>query len=235
MKEGEGIVIDVRKYSNTSLIVKIFSREGGKIGGFIKGGNSPAKHLVSVSSLVSFKISKRLEEHLGMLKIETVKSFAMLNLKNRFKTFVINSVREILFFLMQDGNPEPEVYDISLDLLYFIEHSESEDEILVKYVKFELKLLSLLGFGLDFERCALTGVKEDLFFISPITGKCASFEAGNEFRGKLFEIPSIYGNKNSSSESLKADLKNALEINSHFLSKLPNFEKITSRKMFTFE
>ena len=230
MKEGEGIIIDIRKYSNTSLIVKIFSKEDGKVSGFIKGGQVNAKNQISLSSLVSFKISKRLEEHLGMLKIETIKSFSLLNLKDKFKTIAINSLRETLFFLMQDGSPDEEIYELVIDLLHTINSSEERSKVLRQYALFELELLSLLGFGIDFEKCALSGKMENLFFISPATGRCANFEAGKEFKDKLFEIPVLFGNMESLANK-EEDVSNAFKINSHFLFKVANFEKITSRNM----
>ena len=43
-------------------------------------------------------------------------------------------------------------------------------------VRFELQLLSELGFGLDLERCAATGVSGDLVYVSPKSGRAVSRE-----------------------------------------------------------
>ena len=223
----EGIIIDVKVYSNSSLIVKIFSKEGKKTG-FIKGGLK-LKNKITIASLVYFKISKRLEEHLGSLKIEVVKSFALLNIKNRLKTCLINCILEVIFFFVQEEIPEPELYEEMKNLLELMEKEENFILLLQKYALFEVKLLFYLGFGMDFSICAMTGSKENLFFLSPITGKCASFEAAKDFKEKLFELPKLYGNKMLKTTE-KEDVINALRINLHFFSTIHNFEKLFLRR-----
>jgi len=44
--------------------------------------------------------------------------------------------------------------------------------------RFELQLLSELGFGLDLDSCAATGSTTDLVYVSPKSGRAVSREAG---------------------------------------------------------
>ena len=223
-----GLIVEVREYSNTSLILKIFTKEG-IIAGFLKGGSAKTKQNLAVFTLVSFTLKKRLEEHLGALKVENLKSFSSSCIKSRAKMLILNSLQEILLFLLQEESPDEELYLQALGLLEFVTGEENELELYEKYLIFELNLLRILGFGLDMEKCALTGERDGLFFISPVTGRCANFNSGEEFREKLFEIPKIYGNLLSKA-LLSEDLKNAFNINSHFLKNLPNHEKLFSRE-----
>jgi DNA repair protein RecO (recombination protein O) len=226
MKEGEGILIEIREYSNSSAILKILTTEG-KMGGFLKGGLKQKERLHQFS-LISFTLNKRLEEHLGVLKLEIIKNFGVHFVKNRLKVLVFCILQEILTFLIEEGMPDEELYANTLTLLRTLEEQEESLEIIKGYLIFELKLLSSLGFGLDFKNCALTGSK-DVFFISPITGRGASFEAAKEFKERLFIIPRIYGNLKAV-EGAREDLLNAFEINSHFFRGIMKFEKVTSRK-----
>jgi DNA repair protein RecO (recombination protein O) len=49
------------------------------------------------------------------------------------------------------------------------------------YVRFELLLLSDLGFGLDLASCAVTGTGDDLAFVSPRSGRAVSRERPGPF------------------------------------------------------
>jgi DNA repair protein RecO (recombination protein O) len=226
MKEGEGIIIEIREYGSTSLILKFLTSEG-VISGFLKGGVKQKERL-SLFSIINFKLNKRLEEHLGVLKLERINSFALCFIKNRTKLFVLSLLQEILLTLFQEESPEEELYALTTNILWFLNEEENEDVIIAEYLKYELNLLSVLGFGLDFTKCALGG-KDDIFYISPNTGKCAGFEVAKEIKGKLFEIPFIYGNKNSKYVNVNQDIINAFEVNSHFLKNVNNWEKLKLR------
>lgn len=227
MREGEGIVLEVREYGNSSSIVKILTKDG-KLGGFLKGGLK-RKDKILPFSLVNFKLSRRLEEHLGVLNIEVIKTFYSTIIKDRIKLAILCSIQEIFIFLFSEESPEGEVYNNTINLLGLLVNQNATELLITDYLKFELFLISTLGFGLDFSRCALTDERE-VFFISPLTGKCASFNAGERFKEKLFTIPLIYGNEKLSPKNTKGDLINAFKINSHFLQNVHNFNKLTSRQ-----
>ena len=52
-----------------------------------------------------------------------------------------------------------------------------------RYAAWELALLAELGFGLDLERCAVTGAAEDLAWVSPKTGRAVSRAGGRGLGG----------------------------------------------------
>ena len=56
-------------------------------------------------------------------------------------------------------------------------------------VRFELRMLEELGFGLDLERCAATGTNDDLAYVSPKTGRAVSRSAGEPYRDRLLALP----------------------------------------------
>ena len=225
IKEGEGIVIDVREYGNNSLIIKILSKEG-KFGGFLKNGLK-LKDKPSAFNLVSFKLNKRLEEHLGVLKICTLKNYSSFLMKSRIKNIILCSIQEVLTFLLEDENPDDVLYIKTIDLLNFLIQENNVVDIISYYLVYEQFLLSTLGFSLDFSKCAL-GSNKDVYFISPVSGRCASFEAGKNFKDKLFVIPRIYGNKINIIDDAE-DLRNAFNINSHFLQNILKHDKLKSR------
>ena len=57
------------------------------------------------------------------------------------------------------------------------------------YVRLELGLLQELGFGLDLKKCAATGTREDLAYVSPRTGRAVSRVAAGPYKEKLLTLP----------------------------------------------
>jgi DNA repair protein RecO (recombination protein O) len=56
-------------------------------------------------------------------------------------------------------------------------------------VRFELLMLTELGFGLDLDRCAATGEISDLIYVSPKSGRAVSRNAGEAWQHKLLDLP----------------------------------------------
>lgn len=52
-------------------------------------------------------------------------------------------------------------------------------------------MLTELGFGLDLENCAATGVTSDLIYVSPKSGNAVSRTAGEPYRDRLMRLPSF--------------------------------------------
>src|SRR3954447_14894226 len=56
-------------------------------------------------------------------------------------------------------------------------------------VRYELLLLAELGFGLDLDRCAVTGGNDDLVAVSPKSGRAVSAAEAKPCAGKLLPLP----------------------------------------------
>ena len=52
-------------------------------------------------------------------------------------------------------------------------------------------MLAELGFGLDLENCAATGVNADLIYVSPNSGGAVSRRAGEPYRDRLLRLPAF--------------------------------------------
>ncbi|MFN9790560.1 MAG: DNA repair protein RecO [Holosporales bacterium] len=57
------------------------------------------------------------------------------------------------------------------------------------FVHWKMMFLAEMGFGLDLERCAVTGTTEDLIYISPRTGRAVSASAGAAYAHRLLPFP----------------------------------------------
>ena len=57
--------------------------------------------------------------------------------------------------------------------------------------RFEAQVLAECGFRLDLSRCAATGAREDLAYVSPRSGRAVSLAAGAPWRDRLLPLPAF--------------------------------------------
>ena len=92
--------------------------------------------------------------------------------------------------------------------------------MILKYVWWEVFFLKNNGYGLNLSTCAVTGSKDDIYYLSPKSGNSVCYSEGKKFHKKLFVIPECL--KSSSVDLNYSDFREALKITGYFLNK--NFE-----------
>jgi DNA repair protein RecO (recombination protein O) len=86
-------------------------------------------------------------------------------------------------------------------------------------VRFELKLLDDLGFGLDLSECAATGGNDDLAYVSPRTGRAVSRSAGEPYHDRLLKLPAFLLEPPSESHPDAAAVTDAFHLTGYFLAR----------------
>ena len=111
--------------------------------------------------------------------------------------------------------------DLFSSFILFLQSLGQDDKvILANIIKFELKLLEISGYGLDLFSCAVTGKKDDLYFISPKSGRVASYESGKPYEDKLFLLTKFFKNNLVLSKDISGDdLMESVNITIFFMKK----------------
>jgi DNA repair protein RecO (recombination protein O) len=79
-------------------------------------------------------------------------------------------------------------------------------------------MLTELGFGLDLENCAATGVTSDLIYVSPKSGNAVSRTAGEPYRDRLMRLPSFLRESEDGQNSISdRDLQDGFDLTGRFL------------------
>jgi DNA repair protein RecO (recombination protein O) len=209
--EDEGIVLSCTKFGDSSLVLKVFSKNHGVIGGMVRGQKKNMA-LAQAGNLIKFFWNARLEEHLGAMQMEAVKLYPAMYFGDYSKVLMVNSITSMLKNLL----PEKECYyDLYENLLVLFE-SLNGDDWLKNYALFELEILSKIGFGLDLTSCAATGQTDNLFYISPKSGAAVSFEAGKPYKDRLFTLPKFFRNDYNPTHY---EIVEAIEVTRYFISK----------------
>ena len=184
----EGIVIGVKRHGEASAILELMTREHGRHLGLVRGGfGSRMKPILQTGNSVSAAWRARLDEHLG--------SYAVEGLNLRASSFfaaphAIYGVSHLaaLMRLLPERDPHAGLY---AEFDGILAHLNAPVLAAPMVVRFELQLLSELGFGLDLEQCASTGKSADLIYVSPKSGRAVSRNAGEPWADKMLRLPAF--------------------------------------------
>jgi DNA repair protein RecO (recombination protein O) len=182
----DGIVLGVRRHGESSAIVELLTRAHGRHLGLVRGGSgSRMRPLLQPGNGVHAVWRARLDEHLGTYVIEGTQVRAASLLSASHAVYGVTHLAS-LARLLPERDPHEDIYEM---LEHTLDDFEDASGAAVHLVRFELAMLTELGFGLDLENCAATGEVEDLLYVSPKSGGAVSRTAGEPWRDRLLRLP----------------------------------------------
>jgi len=181
--QDTGIVVATRPHSESGLIVSLMTRDHGRHAGLARAGRDRS-HL-QPGSRVQALWKARLAEHLGQYRLEAehVAIGALLDDPDRLTA--LSAACALVEETVPERQPLPNLYEGLEALTRLL----PETVWPAAYIRWEIGLLSVLGFELDLEKCASTGSSDDLVFVSPRTGRAVSAEAGAPYAERLLPLP----------------------------------------------
>lgn len=210
----EGVILSVRKHGESSAIVEILTAEHGRSLGLVRGGRSRANRpILQPGNLVQVAWRARLDEHLGNFTIEPISLKAGAIMEDRLRLAGLSTLAA-LSQLLPEREPHRRIYDATVIVLDAIEHDGPWQALLVRW---EMGLLDELGFGLDLSKCAATGSRENLIYVSPRTGRAVCADAGAEYHERLLVLPSFL--LSSSSSASVDDIAEGFRLTGFFLDR----------------
>src|SRR5258705_4595028 len=184
----EGIVLGVRRHGESSAIVELLTRGHGRHLGLVRGGaGSRMRPLLQPGNSVRAVWRARLDEHLGYYAIEGIRLRAATGLASSHAVYGVTHLAS-LARLLPERDPHQDIYDM-LDRT--LDDFDDIGGAAAHLIKFELAMLSELGFGLDLETCAATGETSELIYVSPKSGGAVSRAAGDPWRDRLLRLPAF--------------------------------------------
>ena len=184
----EGIVLGVRRHGESSAIAELMTREHGRHLGLVRGGaGSRMRPLLQPGNSVRAVWRARLDEHLGTYAIEATRLRAGGVIASSHAVYGVTHLAA-LARLLPERDPHRDIYDM---LEQTLDDFEDAGEAAVHLVRFELAMLTELGFGLDLENCAATGETQELVFVSPKSGGAVSRAAGEPWADRLLRLPAF--------------------------------------------
>jgi DNA repair protein RecO (recombination protein O) len=211
----EGIIIGTRRHGETSLIVELMTAAHGRHLGLVRGGRSRKQQpVLQPGNSVTATWRARLDEHLGNYAIEPTAMRAARLIAGPSGLYALQCLAGLMR-LLPERDPHPPIYAALAAIVDHLDDPAVAGELVVR---FELRMLEELGFGLDLERCAATGGTDDLAFVSPKTGRAVSRLAGAPYRDRLLSLPAFLVGSPDGRRSV-ADLLAAFRLTGYFLDR----------------
>lgn len=208
----EGVILGVRPHGETGAVVEVLTRAQGRHLGLVHGGRSRTmRPVLQTGNHVELTWKARLADNLGHFSVELRKPYAALLMDDPAALTALSCLAE-LARLLPERDPHPNLYEITLFVLGFLDDVEFWPAL---YVRWEVALLDELGFGLDLTRCAATGVTTDLIYVSPRSGRAVCAEAGEPYKERLLPLPAFL--RGVPGNVSRADIAAGLELMGHFL------------------
>ncbi|NGX96522.1 MAG: DNA repair protein RecO [Candidatus Afipia apatlaquensis] len=182
----EGIVLGVRRHGESSAIVELLTRSHGRHLGLVRGGaGSRMRPLLQPGNTVSAVWRARLDEHLGYYAVEGTRLRAATMFGSPHAVYGVTHMASLVR-LLPERDPHEDIYEMLEAILNDFDDAGMAG---VQLVKFELAMLTELGFGLDLSSCAASGTVNDLVYVSPKSGAAVSRQAGEPWRDRLLRLP----------------------------------------------
>ncbi len=169
--------INLKSYnlSESDKIIVMYSKDKGLIKGVAKGVKKPKSKLGARMDLL-------VANKLMLYKGKTFDRICQADVLNTFnktrrdmdKIFYSMYISEVVSnFGVEDDPCSKEVYEILYKALDRISEAETKEEILIAVIKFQLKMMQISGFGIEFETCLGCGChigESNMYFSSRMGG-----------------------------------------------------------------
>ncbi len=209
----DGTLLSVRRHGETSAIIEVFTEGHGRHVGVVRGGASrKLAPVLQPGAQLDVAWSARLDEHIGTFTVEPLKSRAAAVMSDRLALAGLNAVTALLSFSLPEREPHELLYRRSLALFDLLGTNEAWPVI---YLRWELLLLEEMGFGLDLGRCAVTGGRDDLVYVSPKSGRAVSAQGAGDWADRLLPLPPILMGQGVGPTS---EVLDGLRTTGHFLA-----------------
>ena len=210
------IVCALRGHGEHGAIVRLMTPGHGLVAAYVRGARGRRMRPVLIAgNVVQAQLSARTESQLPQATIELVHSRGPL-LSEPLPSAAIEWTSALTATALPEGQPYPRIYAAFEGLLDAIEAAPSASGWGAALVRYELLVLAELGFGLDLDRCAVSGSNDDLVAVSPKSGKAVSAAEAAPYAGKLLPLPSFVREGGRASWP---EIAQGLELTGHFLER----------------
>jgi len=212
----EGVILGTRRHGESSLIVELMTPGHGRHLGLVRGGRSRRQRpALQVGNSVAVTWRARLQDHLGAFSIELTTPRAARMMDNPLAIQTVQCLAALLR-LLPERDPHATLYEGLVAVLDLPEPDELV--IAAMLVRFEVRMLEELGFGLDLETCA-GGGEGDLVYVSPRSGRAVSEGAGAPYRDRLLRLPAFVCAAPTLDPPQPADALDGLRLTGFFLAR----------------
>ncbi|SEA76627.1 DNA repair protein RecO [Rubrimonas cliftonensis] len=189
----EALLLSTRRHGEGDAVLDALTAVHGRVAAVVKGGGGRRRAALQPGADIRLEYRARLEAHLGAARVETARDRAGAVMADAGALAALSSAAALLTTLTPEREPCPELYAATRALFDRLADpgGDNAQGWAAAYARWELGLLSALGYGLDLSACAATGATENLVWVSPRTGRAVSAQAGAPYAERLLALPAF--------------------------------------------
>ena len=209
----DGIILSARPHGETAAVAEILTPHHGRWAGLVYGGQGRTQRpVLQPGNSVRAAWKGRLNESLGHFTLELTHARAGELMQDRLSLAGLTAACAVAEATLPEREAHGRAYHTMRILLDHLEDIEIWPALMARW---ELGLLAELGFGLTLDRCAATGVKDNLIYVSPKSACAVSVEAGEPYKDRMLPLPAFL--RDASAETSLADALDGLRTTGHFI------------------
>lgn len=212
--ETPAIILSLRGHGEHGAIVRMLTPDHGLQAGYVRGAKGRRlRPVLLAGNAVEANLAARTEGQLPQATVELIHSRAPL-LAEPLAAAAIDWACALTATALPEGQPYPALYSALDGLLAAIEAAPAASKWGAALVRYELLMLSHLGFGLDLDQCAVSGDIDDLIAVSPRSGRAVSAAEAEPYLGQLLILPKFVREGGAASW---AEILDGLALTGHFI------------------
>ncbi len=219
----QGVILSIRPHGENGGIISLLTQNHGRYSGYVYGAkSSKMRGILEIGNVVRAEWQSKDFEGLGKYDIELDSNNIVNIMDNPKKLLTLQSLCTLVDKTLPEREEHVNIYNSVIAML----DSFNNDMWEAVYVYWEIGLLKELGFGLDLDKCAVTGTTEKLSHISPKTGRAVCEIEAEPYKDKLLELPKFL---NPNIENLEEiDIFAGLRLTGYFLQSriFDNYNKL---------
>ena len=217
--EDEAIVIKIKKQGEKSFILIALTKNHGKHLGWFNY-RSKKISMLQPGDLVKLTWSARLSDQLGTFSAELHDSIVGKIIEDELKLSMLSSFCSLLNFFIPERELCTKFYKISKKYLFkLLDDQLVHKNLIENYLIWEIEILKEVGIFLNLKKCIVSGLEEDLKFVSPNSGNAVSENYAGKYESKLLKLPNFLGGKEVIQGNELEDLIGGFNLTYHFLKK----------------
>lgn len=212
--ETPAIVCALHSHGEHGAVVRLMTPEHGLQAAYVRGARGRRNRPILIpGNLVQARLSARSDAQLAQAEVELLGSRGPL-LSEPLPAAAIEWATALTATALPEAQPYPRLY-VALDgLLSAIEAAPAASGWGAALVRYELLMLAELGFGLDLDRCVVTGGSRSLVAVSPKSGRAVSADEAQPYRDRLLPLPRFLVEGGTAAWD---DIIDGLRLTGHFL------------------
>lgn len=209
--QDEAIVLSLAPMQEEAILT-VLTKDHGLHKGVLRP-SPKTRSFLEPGSHLSVRWTARLAEHLGSWSVEPIKTPVADILDQPLALQALNSACHLLYEFLPEREPQPLLFERLLNLT----QAFSDDLWLAQYCLFECDFVRATGMPLDFSKCAVTGDRSELVYVSPKSGKAVSRFAGADYKDKLLPLPSFLRLPHLTIPPQMDEIRSALKLSGFFI------------------